>query len=66
MNLFGDFLQGPTVSVYADKKRLRILARAVVDEEAVSGPYVQRDSCVRSNEFFKGSPVNLSEGFTAD
>ena len=66
MNLFGNFLQGTTVSVYTDKKRLRIVARAVADEEAVSGPHIYRDSCVRSNEFFKGSPVNLSEGFTAD
>lgn len=66
MNLFRDFLQGTPVSVYTDKKRLRILVRAVVDEEAVSGPYVQSDSCVRSNEFFKGSPVNLSEGSTAN
>lgn len=70
MNALGDFLQRPTVGVDADEKSLRIATRRVVDEQTVSGSDVHSDSAlvtlVRSNQLLESSPVNLSEGFTAD
>jgi len=61
-----DFLQWPAVGVDADKEFVPIVARRVVDEETVSGSDVNNDSSVGRNQLLKCSPINLSEGFTAD
>lgn len=79
MDSLGDFLQGTTVGVDADEQAFRTAARRVVNEETVSGPDVDSDSAarvilvtlvlatlVRSNQLLESSPVDLSEGFTAD
>jgi hypothetical protein len=67
MNFFRDFLERMTVGVNTNKKLLRIPLCRLVDKQTVSGPNVDDDSSVvRSNQLPKSSPVNLSEGFTAD
>jgi hypothetical protein len=67
---FRDFLQRSAVGVDTNKEFVRLAARRVVDEEAVSRPDINDDSPLasfeRSNQFLKCSPINLSKGFTAD